>query len=346
MPVKVKAMRRCWLGVAVLVLMGCSDAAVSQHESVRAADDAIINGTPDFDHDAVVAVFSSQGACTATVIYQAGQDAFVLTAAHCFNYGPLEVVVVADDYNAQGALVLQVQDYQIHPNYNDDELTYDFAMVRAKTYVDVDVIPALTPSEDTIASGTPLIHLGYGLTSYPNGETSQRHRTNGSVDQVGQVQFAYDQPTSGPCSGDSGGPNLVVVSGEERVAGVVSYGDQTCSNTGVSGRVSAVYNSFIVPFIGTDPSVSTSASSSTAASSGAGVGGGGATVAAATAGVGGQDPGGATWTAGNREEQDIDGYILSSCGISSQAPAESPARQAAMWLLALALAAGLRRRRS
>ena len=131
------------------------------------------------------------------------------------------------------------------------------------------VIPAQTPAEDSLAAGTQVRHVGYGITWHPNGYTSQRHETINIIDAVHSFYFEYLQPTSGPCSGDSGGPALTV-GGAERVAGVISGGDQTCSQYGVSGRVSSVYNSFILPFINGTPFTMTCSECFAGATQGAG----------------------------------------------------------------------------
>src|SRR5690606_25517477 len=93
------------------------------------------------------------------------------------------------------------------------------------------------------------------------------------------TQFDYTQANQGPCSGDSGGPNLVDLGAGERVAGVTSYGDEACTEYGVSGRASSVYN-FITDFTGIVPPSTTTAASSTSA----GVGGAGGTGAAVGSG--------------------------------------------------------------
>ncbi len=52
----------------------------------------------------------------------------------------------------------------------------------------------------------------------------------------------YVQEEGGPCSGDSGGPAFVKRNGVEYVAGVTSYGDQYCTQYGVSTAVWDFYD--------------------------------------------------------------------------------------------------------
>ena len=303
----------------------------------------IINGALDYDHDAVVAIFTQQSACTGTIIHVNPPSAYILTAAHCFGLGPVQWNVIGDDYNSPQA-VLNTADYLVHPSYDDQQLVYDFAIIRATgASASTPVIPAMTPAEDNLHVGSPILHVGYGLVSYPNGDTSQRHRADGTIDQIAQIQIGYGQPNTGPCSGDSGGPNIADAGGE-RVAGVVSYGDQQCSQFGVSGRVSSVYDSFIVPFIGYDPS-SSSSSSSSSTSSGTG---GSTSSSSGQGGSGAGSVGGGPvndgWVAGSAKDDSIDGYIQQS-GCATVASGQRTAASWAWLALGLAGLAAARRRR-
>jgi MYXO-CTERM domain-containing protein len=167
---------------------------------------------------------------------------------------------------------------------------------------------------------------------------------------VAQIQFDYEQPTQGPCSGDSGGPNLVDLGNGERVAGVISYGDQTCATYGVSGRASSAYD-FITAFIGNAPQT-TSASSSSAAttsSSSASTGVGGATSSSSTAGVGGAGPSSSSssgngFYAGDQEAEDYDGQVVTSgCSVSSATDEQNDSELA--WGLLALLGLAMRHRR-
>jgi hypothetical protein len=328
--------------VAGSACAGEDDGAV---DSLGRTQAPIINGTPDSDHQAVVTVVSFSSACTGTIIHVEGAYAYVLTAAHCFLPGPPQQIRVGDDYNLPSQ-ILSVVDFTDHPSYNQGDQAYDFGMVRASGANGVTpVIPALTPAEDTLAPGTQVLHVGYGLTSWPGGMTTRRHQVLGVLDQVAPAQISYNQPGSGPCSGDSGGPNLTV--GSERVAGVISYGDEQCAVFGVSGRVSAVYDGFIVPYIeqfegSVLPGSSSASSSSGGSTSSSGVGGSSSGSSGAGAGAPSGDDG---WVAGGLQDRHYDGEVLTSgCSMVRGEPGRRPGSG---WLLlvgaALALACGRRR---
>ncbi len=331
--------------VAASLLLACG---AGERERTASDGSPIINGQLDTTHQAVVAIFSKMAGCTGTVIKVFGGYAYVLTAAHCFNAGPINLVVRGNDYNNPDQ-VLQVIEYKVHPSYSMKDNTFDFAIVKATGAADsVPKILPLAPSEDTLKAGVAIEHVGYGLVSYPGGQTSQRHHAFGTISQMGLVQIAYDQPTSGPCSGDSGGPELVETPGGTRVAGVISYGDQECKVAGVSGRVSSVYKDFIVAYVGaldsgsssSSSAASTGASTSSAATSGAGgsSGNGGSTT---DTGAGAGSP--TNWTAGDLNYQAHQGDV-----VSSKCSATPGARGEGGWVglvLALGLALRLLRRR-
>jgi MYXO-CTERM domain-containing protein len=336
--IEVNLMRRLalasLLASGVIMVAACADdGGVYDPDDLGSSEDEIINGQIDTTHDAVVAIFDTDAGagCTGTIISINGSDGYVLTAAHCFEFGGIDVAVVGDDYQA-AQQVLNVANWQTHPQWNPNDLTYDFAMMRVSGVAPgTPIIPALTAAEDDMTVGTTVDHVGYGLVSYPNGQTSQRHHILGQLSQLAQLQIAYDQPTSGPCSGDSGGPNLYTTPNGERVAGVISYGDQECQQVGVSGRVSAVYAGFIAPFIGDPTSSSSSTTSSTTGQGGAGVGPG------PTVGAGGASADD-EWVAGTLKNQRFED---SSC---ASVPGSAGSRAA--WLvLGLCLAGLVRSRR-
>ncbi len=235
------------LGVSSLLLVvGCVAPQPSSHEGPSGkAGQPIINGEPDVTHDAVMAVLGNTGACTGTVIAKdvVNKKGYVLTAAHCVSEAP-QVVVRGTNY-ANGTQY-PVVDYKAHESY--DGQVYDFAMV---TFTwnnnEPPVIPITTAAMDNMAAGTNVTFVGYGVTE-SNQNNSTRFFVDGQLAEVDPLTISYNQSNSGPypnsggpCFGDSGGPAFLDVPGVgETVAGITSYGDQNCTQFGVSGRTSAV----------------------------------------------------------------------------------------------------------
>jgi len=335
------------LALALSTLTGCTDDDPRfDPANIGEANLPIINGDVDNEHDAVVLVFSNNSACTGTIIDVIGSDAYVLTAAHCFD-GQVQGIAIGDNYNNPDA-VLALAEYEVHPGYDpNNQYVYDFAIMRVTgASASTPIIPVLTPGDDDLQPGRMLTHVGYGLTSDGGQASAQRLRGSSMLDQAGQIQIGWDQSAGkGICQGDSGGPNLVQTANGERVAGVNSFVTGSCLSYAVSGRPSAVYDSFIQPFIGPGGSAVASSTSVTTggatvtsgagAGGGAGVGGGGA-----VGGTGASGPASDNWVNGI-EEEDYGQSTLANSGCS----AGGGSGTTSAWGLLLALAA-LRRRRS
>lgn len=262
---------RTSLPLFAIVAAGCSGAVPdgsSGDGTFSEAASRIINGNRDYSHQAVVATFGYQSACTGTIIHVDGSNLYVLTAAHCVVDDAPQQVAQGDDYEYPDR-VYDVAEYRAHPSYYGAE--WDFAMLRATGATGTTpLIPAMSPLEDELAPGTDIRHVGFGVTQAGGGDwNSARYETTNTIAQFDSngAEFVYEQPYSGPCSGDSGGPGLTI--GDERVAGVVSRGDEYCNQVGIDGRVSRAYDDFIVPFIGIDP-VATCGGCSQAAVTGGG----------------------------------------------------------------------------
>ncbi len=239
---------------SVLVL-GCSQEGLPpEAERVQADDSAIINGVLDTTHTAVVAVLGNAFECSGTVLQVTGTTGYVLTAAHCCVPGDLpNQVVVGPDYttgvshNIVPGSVTRDSCYLDYPGSTDD-----VCMLKFMNATGVPTIPPMTPQTDTLAIGTPITYVGYGITAVPapmNGNT-QRRKVDKNIGKVDTYFVEYaGADMSGTCQGDSGGPGIVTVNGKEMVASVTSFGDQSCNQLGSSIRTSAVYTHFIAKYL-------------------------------------------------------------------------------------------------
>ena len=239
------------LSISALAVLasGCAEPA-EQDDPVQVGQqsEAIINGTPDTTHPAVVAVLDYSSACSGTIIHTDGNIGHVISAAHCG--GPVQISQGTDYSNPD--YVYPVLDYEIHPNYQSAP-NFDFMIVRiASVGPGTPVIPAMTAGQDNLNGNTQIRHVGYGKAGpAPGSNNTIRREFTGEIWQLNNLTFNYHTPNGGPCSGDSGGPQLTL--GTERVAGVTSTASQGCQGMGTSGRISAVYDSFIMDYINNTP---------------------------------------------------------------------------------------------
>lgn len=241
-------------GVAVplvaILSTGCqvvdeASAGKSKGES-GTSQSAIINGSADTTHDAVVAIVLQEGnqggLCTGTIVKvdAARHIGWVATAAHCVSPAPV-MVLQGPDFNASSAIAYQVVDFAADPRYDGDfEAGYDFAVIRiAGVDANTAVIP-LASATDGVSNGSPTTSVGYGRTSVEEGgpENSKRNAVSHTIAQSNAKFLVYNQQSKGICQGDSGGPVLFKSGGTERVVGIHSYVAGGCDGAGYSGRVS------------------------------------------------------------------------------------------------------------
>ncbi len=252
--------KRGFTGLLAFLLAGtaCSGDELSWDEVLGSQADEIVNGSLDTVHQAAVA-YLHNGKCSATIIHVSGGTGYALTAGHCI-YGSLGNIRQGDNhasgqYDVQYPVVEAVRhpEYSGTPSAGHSKL-YDFAMLRFTGATgSTPVMPALTPGQDNLSQGNQLDLVGYGNTE--NGSTTLRRHVVKPLSYESDLRLVFNQQTSGMCSGDSGGP-VIHNNGQDRVAGVNSYISGPVQNqcvgnnfTGTAVRVSAVYDTFIMPFI-------------------------------------------------------------------------------------------------
>lgn len=201
----------------------------------------------------------------------------VVTAAHCLDVGKrktrtaspdtLGVIVAIDALNDPNPYASAVVEAVIHPGYDSRQLLNDIGLLRLAAPVPASVatpVPALPASLGFTASdvGATLNFAGFGQTE--TGGSDVRMEVDGVLGGLGctvagcygaddpATQISYEQQTAGPCFGDSGGPAFIDRGGQWYLGGVTSWGDNTCTQFGVSTRVDA-YQAWIDGFVGTDP---------------------------------------------------------------------------------------------
>jgi hypothetical protein len=242
-------MRRV-LGLCLCLSLGaCVAPADPAHEGERSLEQPIINGTRDTTRHAVITIASDQSVCSGTIVQTdpARGLGWVLTAAHCVQDNP-QYILQGNDYQSATA-TYPVADYLAHPAYDDRSLAFDFAViVFTGATRNTPVIPIQTAA-DGLRGGSAVTSVGYGRTrpaDQAGGDNSIRYFINRNLSDLSDDQtLVYSLLNGGICQGDSGGPVLATYNGQERVVGVHSAVTEDCRGFGYSGRVSAVYDTWI-----------------------------------------------------------------------------------------------------
>jgi MYXO-CTERM domain-containing protein len=280
------------------IALGCHgpDSAASLERTAK-AESPIVYGEPDKGHQAVVYVDLGGGSCTGTIIAACNGTGYVLTAAHCCE-GPVSQAIMADDAYDFNAQTFPAFDTEPDPDYWGPS-DHDFCMFKISGVDEsTPVIPAMTPEEDNLKISDMVEFVGYGVTEYDDYNTQRRHVSD-DISELSEGVMAYDQQPGGPCNGDSGGPALSIVGGSERVSGVTSQGDDYCISYGESGRVSFVYDSFILPYLGSCVPSSGSSSGGSGGTGGSFGGSSGSGGSGGSPGAGGSSSGGFSGSSGS-----------------------------------------------
>ena len=252
------------LGLAMPGLAACGGPPQGELELSR-LDQPIIGGVvDDEEHPEVMLLENDAGfICTGTVIEVQGDTAFLLTAAHC---------VVEEEPDETGAFIpFEAETFQVIPGSDFEESTTAFEVEAVTPDASYDgnftgdvavvrfsigdqpapaFIPPLFPDEDALVIDDELLLVGFGVTETDE-RNSERRQVEKPLFDLDETLLVFNQDDArGACFGDSGGPVLVEVDGEERVAGVISGGvneeDTGCAGGfGVAMRASG-HQKFII----------------------------------------------------------------------------------------------------
>lgn len=278
--------RSLFLAFPLFAMLACSSTNANKNdESLATATGRIINGQLDGAHDAVVAILMTDGntggACTGTIVKvdAANHIGFVLTAAHCAATTlPPVMIMRGPDYDSPQAIRYSVIDYKAHPNYqaSNSGSPYDFGVIRiAGVDASTPTMPVMTQANDSLKNGSTVVSVGYGQTdtstTNPN-PNSKRYNFTASLNDVQSQIVGYSLARGGICHGDSGGPLLVTIGGQETIAGVHSYVSGNCgSGEGYSGRISIITSSWLATQLALAPPADSCKYCTAQAESGAGV---------------------------------------------------------------------------
>ncbi len=210
--------------MALVALVACSDGAgAPQGEPVATVASAITGGTRDSGDDAVVMLGQvGQAVCTGTII----APTVVATAAHCLVFPPVTIRVGSGAATSRSIRVAAVHQ---HPLYSGQSFAHDVGVI---ILAEAANIPAVALHEGDLTDaldGRAVRVVGFGVSDTTK-ETAGEKMQGTSVVQAIEADVIKIVPSPAqPCRGDSGGPVLVRDGDVERLIGITSRGDGTCS---------------------------------------------------------------------------------------------------------------------
>jgi hypothetical protein len=206
--------------------------------------EAITQADDDAADPAVVALLvRGQVFCTGVLIAKN----VVATAAHCVSPSPPDQVFFGAKPSSKRGTFIAVSDHRAHPDFDEDTLANDIAVVGLATRAPVAPVPVLVGAPDASWVGRPLRLVGFGAPA-SGAENDLRKRSGATtIERLGDADFVFRPGPSQTCNGDSGGPAFATVGDREVVVGLASSGDASCHTYGRDVRVDT-YAAFLASY--------------------------------------------------------------------------------------------------
>jgi hypothetical protein len=174
----------------------------------------------------------------------------VVSAAHCIHPstgldpGTLAQIYFGTDTMGGGTFI-DVVEAQYKPDWylDDPEGDDDVAVLRLAQPAPVSPIPMA----DLPPTGTPLVIVGFGITSAGGSGSGVKRVGTATVGDIYGEVFALNVAPSSTCNGDSGGTALWNDNGVEKFVGIHTRSD--CESWSLDERVDIHLAEFIQPFI-------------------------------------------------------------------------------------------------
>ena len=224
------------LMLALAVLAACSTPleSASVGEKTGTTQQAIVDGEDDDGDKAVVALLQGGKVyCTGVLI----TNNVVATAAHCVSPSPPEQIYFGSDPSKKKGTTIAVTTTRIHPDFDEDSLENDVAVVGLASTAPVAPLTVVTTEFDESFVGREIRLVGFGATG-PDATTNLRKRSGTTaITSYTDDDFRFRPAPSQTCLGDSGGPALAQVGDHEAIIGLTSSGDSNCSQYGRHMRI-------------------------------------------------------------------------------------------------------------
>ena len=222
----------------------------------------IVGGTevdppcPECKYPFMVSVQSASGYhfCGGSLV----REDWVVTAAHCVDGWPANAIRVEiglhNIYYTEGAQTLNVEEVIVHPNWNDNMINFDYALLRLEAPIDITDLGfepiQLITDESHDYEPVMATTMGWGTTSYGGPSSNVLLEVDVPIDDdcgynggITDNMVCAGDSNGGEdaCQGDSGGPLIMINDDSEyELIGIVSWG-YGCAEPNYPGVYSRIY---------------------------------------------------------------------------------------------------------
>ncbi|KAJ2507014.1 hypothetical protein IWW47_001305 [Coemansia sp. RSA 2052] len=188
-------------------------------------------------------------------------DTWILTAAHCIKTATandISVFIGQGTYSIDPSKAAKVAELHNHPQYNDQTMVNDISLLKLASPITNKDAGTIEIDTTNVGDGVAVSALGWGFTS-ASGSTPSQQLKKGDFNTLSRAQCSQKDTkfdgNNGPricvagdtgtdtCPGDSGGPLIRKVGGNNVLVGITSFGtagpgQQITASCGGKGMVS------------------------------------------------------------------------------------------------------------
>jgi MYXO-CTERM domain-containing protein len=182
--------------------------------SVSTDRQAIFGGTADLGDPAAVQIVSGAVSCSGSLI----SPKIVLTAGHCISANNQSVFFMNDFFH--GYVPVGISQSYTTPDYSMGFRGHDIGIIVMSDY---SLQPPMTLNGEALDAGqlgASLRLIGFGETGVASQPAFAKRTVTTPITTVTANEI---ETATGICHGDSGGPGLLTVNGQEVIAGVISW---------------------------------------------------------------------------------------------------------------------------